>query len=855
MPPVPSSRVRSTRPSPRRALHALFLAIAMLVPTLTNGIIGATAALPPTLATDKHDYLPGETVHITGSGYDAGASYAVPVRRPDSSIIKGDGSFTPGWDVVVADAGGNITYDYQLDGIAGLYEARTYAHPFSGNWAQAPLASVKFTDALTVNLDQCANLTTPCTWQNGNLNQNNSAYAEGEVVPFRLAIEDLDPGTHTIHINYDFTSGGHEAYDFLATYNATETVDLCAPGGGGLSSLCAGGLPPAQTIPFESDPFAVPDAGNLTVAGAEADFGGPRQLTYFGANVLDVTVPVHDGPTDGNSTADIVVTFTTTGASSAVLFAWGGHLAASSYWIEGGQPDGAGEISGAPWHMRTQQLDGSGNKNQDRSIQPSAIIPPPAMGSITIIKDTVPDDPQDFSYTSTIPGFETFTLDDDGDETDPGPFRSLTVDVAPGEYRVQEVLPVDEFDLTALVCTDPSGLGVGGTTTDLATGLALINLAASETVVCTYTNTKQAPMGTLIIEKDTIPNGSTPFSFTPAGFNSGDVFVLDDDGTALPNPNSMSFQVPGDVALTVTETTVTGFVLSDIVCTNAAGPIPAARVTVNLPSVTVTVLDDETVTCVFTNRQQGRIIIRKNTVPNDPQDFLFIAAGSGLSNFLLEDDGNEMVAPFNSQTFNVLPGDYRVQESLPVPGFELTSLTCTDPTNNTTTTLATGLAAITLNAGETVECTFTNTKPTPPDVYGTDPATLPEERPYEPVTGGQPAGDTGQPGGAVQSGGTEQSGGTVQSGGTQDEPSTDPVTSSDPGAEVAGATDVVTPVADPSDDSGVPVVESVVKAVDSQFDLPRTGAELIQQHVAGLALIGAGLVLMALRRRRSSASA
>ena len=43
--------------------------------------------------------------------------------------------------------------------------------------------------SLNVNLDQCANDTTPCTWQNGDLNGNNSAYAEGDVVPFRLAIE------------------------------------------------------------------------------------------------------------------------------------------------------------------------------------------------------------------------------------------------------------------------------------------------------------------------------------------------------------------------------------------------------------------------------------------------------------------------------------------------------------------------------------------------------------------------------------------------------------------------------------------------------------------------------------------
>ena len=61
---------------------------------------------------------------------------------------------------------------------------------------------------------------------------------------------------------------------------------------------------------------------------------------------------------------------------SAVLLAWGGHLAQSAYWdrSRGGPSDGAAMVSGAPWHMRTLQLDGSGNKNQDRSIQPSAIV-------------------------------------------------------------------------------------------------------------------------------------------------------------------------------------------------------------------------------------------------------------------------------------------------------------------------------------------------------------------------------------------------------------------------------------------------------------------------------------------------
>jgi hypothetical protein len=109
-------------------------------------------------------------------------------------------------------------------------------------------------------------------------------------------------------------------------------------------------------------------------------------MTLWGGTVTSITGPTHTGPVSGNSTADFTVTFTTTG--SAALLAWGGHLAQSTFWnvAAGGEPDGAAQVSGAPWHMRTLQLDGSGNKNQDRSIQPSAIVgvlPPFALASPT----------------------------------------------------------------------------------------------------------------------------------------------------------------------------------------------------------------------------------------------------------------------------------------------------------------------------------------------------------------------------------------------------------------------------------------------------------------------------------------
>ena len=231
--------------------------------------------------------------------------------------------------------------------------------------------------AASVDLDQWAS--SDAAWQNGNLNGNNSRYPEGGIVPFRLALEGLKPGAHSIHINYDFTAGGHKAYDFLATWNVTNAKGkVCIPSGGAISSMCPG-LPGSTSAAFPSDPFK---ANGLSVKGAEAYSGAPRRLTIWGGTITSISAPAHAGSVNGNSTADIVVRFRST--SPAVLFAWGGHLAQSRYWdtAGGGARDGASLVSGAPWHMRTLKLDGAGNRNQDRSIQPSAIVgelPPQAL--------------------------------------------------------------------------------------------------------------------------------------------------------------------------------------------------------------------------------------------------------------------------------------------------------------------------------------------------------------------------------------------------------------------------------------------------------------------------------------------
>ena len=102
----------------------------------------------PTLRTDKPDYQPGETASIVGSGFEPGASYDIPVFRPDGTMVKGDGSGIPGWDSVTADSLRGFIYRYQLDGIEGFYTVEVYPSPWGGvGSGRVPLATARFSDA------------------------------------------------------------------------------------------------------------------------------------------------------------------------------------------------------------------------------------------------------------------------------------------------------------------------------------------------------------------------------------------------------------------------------------------------------------------------------------------------------------------------------------------------------------------------------------------------------------------------------------------------------------------------------------------------------------------------------------
>ncbi len=377
---------------------ALTLVAAMLLrPAPGVEAACSTSAFTPKIVTDHPDYYPSQTVTIDGCGFQAYASSSLPIRvtRPNSVVDSGTAS---------VNSSGNFTHYYVLDGILGTYLVEVL------NAAQTQvLATTTFTDG-SVNLDQCANGNPffgdrHCDWQNGNINASNSQYAEADMIPYRLFIEGLSPtpATHTIHINYDFTQGGIKAYDFLTTWNNTQTgADPCSGMAGAPSPCPPGG---ASTFAFPGDPFNPSNKGVLTVNGAIAAAAVSRDLTIYNGSISSISAVTHTGLATGNSEVDMTVTFTanscgTPPCDSTVELAWAGHVSSGLYW---GTGNGAASITGSPFHMRTQSLDGGGAMNQDRSVQLSAILNPTPTPTNTPVTPTATGTPVTPTNTPVTP--------------------------------------------------------------------------------------------------------------------------------------------------------------------------------------------------------------------------------------------------------------------------------------------------------------------------------------------------------------------------------------------------------------------------------------------------------------------
>ncbi len=321
-------------------------------------------------------------------------------------------------------------------------------------------------------------------------------------------------------------------------------------------------------------------------------------------------------------------------------------------------------------------------------------------GTIDITKEALGDDGT-FTFTDTVEAPNTFDLDTTGT-----PVQSFT-EVLTDTYTVTETVPTTGWDLTGIVCTDnggTSGFTYGANSVE-------IDLAPGDDVDCTFTNTKR---GTIDITKTTV-GGTGEFDFThdtivadPGGFDR--LHARYDGG-----PDTQQFLEVAPGTFTVTETEPQGWDLTGIECTSAlttstfsylggADDVDDTVFEAGDNSVEITLGAGDAAACDFTNTERGTIEIVKDTVGGDGTfGFTDDTVDTPLGDFTIETEQGTETEVFE----NVVPGTYAITESAEA-GWDLTGLSCVDPDDDSSVNL--GTATIDVDPGETVTCTFTNTK-------------------------------------------------------------------------------------------------------------------------------------------------
>jgi hypothetical protein len=307
--------------------------------------------------------------------------------------------------------------------------------------------------------------------------------------------------------------------------------------------------------------------------------------------------------------------------------------------------------------------------------------------TLTVVKDALPNDPQDFAFTLT--GQAGFSLDDDADATLP---NSRTFNLATGATYTLNETPVAGWS-TTVQCT--GGAGVVGTTATLAN-----TLPSGSVVTCTYTNTKLA---TVVITKQSNEFTAGTFDFTTNLPGAG--------AFQLTNGAQEARTLVSPASYVVTESAEPGYVLQNIECVDSVGTSTFST-DLTTGAATLNLSPGANVLCTFVNGELGHLIIVKNAVPDGSASFAF---EGGLGSFTLTDDGSApgdcSTPSINSTCYDdIAPGDYPVRE-LVSAGWALTGISCTG--GQYAVDLATAMVTPTVPPGGTVVCTFANQKSAP----------------------------------------------------------------------------------------------------------------------------------------------
>ncbi len=206
--------------------------------------------------------------------------------------------------------------------------------------------------------------------------------------------------------------------------------------------------------------------------------------------------------------------------------------------------------------------------------------------------------------------------------------------------------------------------------------------------------------GKIIIQKQTLPDGSVQsFEFNPSWSTTN--FELKDG-----EQKDSGWLVPG--RYDISEINPDGWYLNNTSC------ISSKEDTETVDSITLD--NNEIVTCTFTNYQKGSITVTKVDNINSGQDFTFNFTPLGLtsSQFVLDDDNNSNGLLSDTRTFSGLVSTFYDISEVAVAGWTSGIVSCIsdNPMQHPQNSFWYGTMSVALRPGENMICTFTNTRDT-----------------------------------------------------------------------------------------------------------------------------------------------
>ena len=308
-------------------------------------------------------------------------------------------------------------------------------------------------------------------------------------------------------------------------------------------------------------------------------------------------------------------------------------------------------------------------------------------GTVSITKKNVGGDAADVFHFNAPSAIKTGGFDLIGGQT----YTNSRVEYNTGTYGTPYTVSEpasDKYELKSIDCAVTPAYHKGSATTSLATRSVAIKVGVGEKVACTFTNERKT--GTITVKKQLLPATDT---------GKFDLQVDDKNvATQVGDGGYGSATVPTGTH-TVGEY---GQNLADYIryttCVKGATVVAEGAGVVSVP---VGAYDN--IVCTVKNVRKAKVVVVKHTAPADTaamKTAFDFSMNPGAIAYSLTDGASDTRSVEPGKAYTVTEADAHAK------GYKLTAISCSSGTSN----VAMRSATFTPAAGQTVTCSFTNTK-------------------------------------------------------------------------------------------------------------------------------------------------